>query len=284
MLEQEIADQREECTALQTEISVAEEDISIRASLNLTLWNGKRDLEKRYEHLLTRDDELTAHNHDLNVQNHDLSALNADLAQFTLDLQSRNRDLLQLTLDLEARNEHLERENVNWKESFRALHIPPAPVPHPHPPPELVSPPTPAPTRMESALRECLGDLAVALKRKHDQVRFLEEEAGDSGKEVEWRDEMIAVVEEELTETKKMLEWYKGCVDEMGKWAMWEGEDVGDEGLQGDAVGVSGVESEWEDGDDGWEESESEFGEVVLRDFDGVEEGEDSGWEYIEAL
>lgn len=76
-----------------------------------------------------------------------------------------------------------------------------------------------------------------------------------------------------------MLEWYKGCVDEMGRWAMWEGE-----GRQEDAVVVGGEESESEEGYDSWEESESEFGEVVLRDFDGVEEGEDSGWEYIEAL
>ena len=279
MLEQEIAGQREECTALQTEISAVREDTSIYSSLNLTLWNRKRDLEKRYEDLLTRDDELTALNHDLNVQNHDLSVLNADLIQFIRNLGSRNKDLIQLILDLETRNEHLERENVNWKESFHALLTPPAPVPHPHPPPEPVSPPTPAPTRMESALQECLEDLSVALKRKHDQVGFLEEEVGDFEKEVEWRDEMIGVVEEELTEVKKMLEWYKGCVDEMGRWAMWEGE-----GRQEDAVVVGGEESESEEGYDSWEESESEFGEVVLRDFDGVEEGEDSGWEYIEVV
>lgn len=263
MLEQEIADQREECTALQTEISELKEDISIHTSLNITLWNGKRDLEKKYEDLLTRDDKLTAHNHALNMQNHNLSVLNADLMQFI-----RNQ---------EERNEHLERENVNWKNTLHALHAPPRPVIHPHPTPEPVSPPTPALTRI--TLQDCLKDLAVALKRKHDQVGFLEEEVRDFEKEVEWRDEMIGVVEEELTEVKKMLEWYKGCVDEMGRWAMWEGE-----GRQEDAVVVGGEESESEEGYDSWEESESEFGEVVLRDFDGVEEGEDSGWEYIEAL
>ncbi|KAG9201592.1 hypothetical protein G6514_005599 [Epicoccum nigrum] len=245
MLEQEITDQREEHAALQTETSAIKEENAMRAS-----------------DLLTRNDELTAHNHNLNAQNHDLSLLNAHLMQFVRDL--------------EERNEHLERENANWKTSLRALHAPPLPRPvlrpHPHPTPSAVSSPTLPPTPLETALRECLVDLAQALLSKEECVGCLKEEISDFEAETEWRDEMIGVVEEELKETKEVLEWYEMCAADVGRWELWKGEGFEEGGG-------------WGDEDRVWKEYESEFEEVVLRDFDGVEEGaEDLGWECVEVV
>jgi DNA repair exonuclease SbcCD ATPase subunit len=265
MLEQEIAIQREECTALRTQLKAVKEDNAIRSCINIALSNGKRTLEARYKDLLTNNNELVAHNHDLNVQNYDLSVL--------------NKDLMQLVRDLETRNEHLERENVNWKDSFRAIYTPPRPVLHPCSAPETVSSPIALHDRLTAAENR-LADLNLVLSHKESHIKYLKEEVGDFEAEMEWRDEMIRVVEEELAEVKGLLEWYKGCVDDMGRWALWEGE-----GLQGDAVGWGGEESEWEEGDEGWEGSESEFEEVVVRDFDGVEEGgEDLGAEWVEVV
>jgi FtsZ-binding cell division protein ZapB len=268
MLEQEITDERGEHAALQTETSAIKEENAMRASVNLALWDSKKSLQARYKDLLARNDELTAHNHNLNAQNRDLSLLNAHLMQFVRDL--------------EERNEHLEWENANWKTSLRALHAPPLPRPvlrphphphpHPHPTPSAVSSHTLPPTPLETALRECLLDLAQALSSKEECVGYLKEEIGDFEAEIEWRDEMIEVVEEELKETKEVLEWYEMCAADVGRWALWEGERFEEGGGRGDEDRV-------------WKEYESEFGEVVLRDFDGVEEGaEDLGWEYVEVV
>ena len=259
MLEQEITDQREECTALQKEISQVKGDNALLAGLNLSFWKEKRRIEARYKDLLANCDELVAHNHDLNKQNRNLSLLNADS--------------LQLVRDLETRNEHLERENVNWKESFHAIHSPPALVSHTHSTPSLVSSPSPLLSisstpinpslydRHTAALAH-LADLKLILSHKETYIQYLKEERGDFEAEKEWRDEMIALVEEELAEAKGMVEWYRECVDEMGRWALWEGRGF-QEGHEWD---------EW-DRDEGWEESESELEEVVVRDFEGAEEG-----------